>query len=73
MQIICKSCASIRDWRKQQHERIADQTCTCGGKYKMFSCDADCKYAQFVKCKESGKCLRRNGNEFNQRGNDKGV
>ena len=66
MQIKCTQCHSIREWKKQQHERIADQTCTCGGKYKMFQCDADCKYAQLVECKNVGKCLRRNGYESKQ-------
>jgi len=64
MLIVCRSCASWRNWRKRQHEKLADQTCSCGGHYTRLDCFKEgCKYLQFHKCETDGYCqLRRNKN-----------
>lgn len=60
MLIVCKSCASWKKWYKLKHERIADQTCTCGGKYTMLNCHKEgCKFLQFKECERSGYCEKR--------------
>lgn len=60
MLIVCKQCAARKEWRKIQHEKLADQTCLCGGEFTRLDCDKfGCKYRQFAKCKEDGYCQIR--------------
>lgn len=63
MLIICRSCASMQEWRKQQHEKLKEQICSCGGFYSRLDClKEDCKsYVQFSKCKSEGFCLKKKG------------
>jgi len=62
MLILCKSCASFKNWRKEQHEKLADQRCKCGGSYQRLDCFKEkCDYTQYAKCKGEGYCKKKKG------------
>lgn len=60
MLIICKSCHARREWKKTRFEKIADQACECGGKFKRLDCFTEgCKFTQLKKCESDGYCEKR--------------
>ncbi len=61
MLIICKNCAATREWKKLQHEKLKDQRCDkCGGNLSRLDCFKEgCRYLQYKKCEEAGKCIKR--------------